>query len=142
MVGGQVVDIQSEGKPLNLPILEFIHTHKTGALIAASVTSGAILGGGNESQMQAISSYGEKIGKAFQISDDILDIEGDTRAMGKSVRSDEKKRKITYPAVVGLNRSKQIQSELIEAAIECLEIFDQRAEPLRKIAHFIIRRKK
>jgi len=142
MIGGQVVDIQSEGKTVDFSLVEFMHTHKTGALITASVASGAILGGGNESQIQAITSYGRKTGLAFQISDDILDIEGDSKTMGKKVGADEQKGKITYPAVVGLSRSKEIQAELVEAASESLRVFDHEAEPLRQIARYIIERKK
>jgi len=142
MVGGQVVDIQSEGKAVDFPIVEFIHSHKTGSLITASVASGGILGGGNESQLQAVTSYGRNIGLAFQISDDILDIEGDCRTMGKRAGADELKRKITYPAVIGLGRSKEVQSELVEAAVESLREFDHRAEPLRQIAQYIIERNK
>lgn len=142
MVGGQVVDIQSERKSLDFPLVEFIHTHKTGALITASVTSGAMLGRGDESQVRAITSYGRKIGLAFQVSDDILDIEGDSNIMGKKVGADQEKGKITYPSVLGLKKSKEIQSELVEEAIESLRIFDHAAEPLRRIALYIIERKK
>jgi geranylgeranyl diphosphate synthase type II len=142
MIGGQLVDIQSEGKSADSSLVEFIHNHKTGALITASVKSGAILGGGNESQIQAIISYGERIGLAFQISDDILDIEGNSDETGKKAGADEQKGKITYPAAVGLNRSKEIQAELVEAAIESLNIFDRAADPLRQIAGYIVERKK
>ena len=142
MVGGQVVDIQSEGKAVDFSIVEFIHVHKTGALISASVASGAMLGRGNESQLQAITSYGRKIGLAFQISDDILDIEGDTETLGKKAGVDEQKEKTTYPSVLGLKRSKEIQSELVEAAIKSLQAFNHAAEPLRLIAQYIIERKK
>ncbi len=142
MVGGQVVDIQSEGKKPDMSLVEFVHTRKTGALITASVVSGAILCGGNEHRVQAITSYGTKIGLAFQISDDILDIEGDSEAMGKRAGSDEKKGKATYPAAVGLDRSREIQSELVEAAVESLELFDMAADPLKQIARYIIERKK
>jgi len=141
MVGGQAVDIQFEGKEADPSLVDFIHTHKTGAMIEASVTSGAILGGGDEKHLEAISSYGQKIGHAFQVSDDILDIEGDSKAMGKTVGSDERRKKITYPSVFGLRRAKEIQSELVDSAIESLEIFDYRAEPLREIARYIISRK-
>ena len=142
MVGGQVVDIQSEGKTVDFSVVEFIHAHKTGALISASVASGAMLGRGNESQLQAITAYGRKIGLAFQISDDILDIEGDTEILGKKAGADEQKEKTTYPSVLGLKRSKEIQSELVEAAIKSLQPFDHAAEPLRLIARYIIERKK
>ena len=142
MVGGQIVDIQSEGKVMDFPVVEFIHTHKTGALITSSVASGAILGGGDESQLEAITSYGRKIGLAFQISDDILDIEGDSKTIGKNVGADEQKRKTTYPTVAGLGRSKEIQLKLVEEAIDSLRAFDYRAEPLRRVARYIIERKK
>jgi geranylgeranyl diphosphate synthase type II len=141
MVGGQTVDIQSEGKNLNISLVEFIHTHKTGALITASVTSGAMLGAGNKSEIQAIRNYGQKIGLAFQISDDILDIEGNSETMGKKAGADKQKGKMTYPSIVGLSRSKGIQTELAEAAVKSLREFDHKAEPLRQIAMYIIERK-
>jgi geranylgeranyl diphosphate synthase type II len=142
MVGGQLVDVQSAGEAVDFSLVEYIHSHKTGALLTASVASGAILGGGSESQVQAITSYGRKIGLTFQISDDILDIEGDSKTMGKRVGGDEKKGKATYPSVVGLSRSKEIQAELVEEAIEVLRAFDHKAEPLRQIARYIVERKK
>lgn len=142
MVGGQVVDIQSEGKEVSPSLVEFIHTHKTGALFAASVTSGAILGGGEESQVEAITAYGQKTGLAFQISDDLLDIEGDSHELGKAVGGDAQKGKLTYPAVLGLSRSKEIQREMVDLAIESIKAFDHRANPLREIARYIIERKK
>jgi geranylgeranyl diphosphate synthase type II len=107
MVGGQVVDIQSEGKEVDSSIVEFIHTRKTAALISASVVSGAILAGAAEAHVNALASYGEKIGLAFQVSDDILDIEGDSRELGKNVGSDTRQEKITYPAILGLERSRR-----------------------------------
>ena len=142
MVGGQAVNIQSEGKVVDFSVVEFIHTHKTGALISASVASGAILCGADSSTLQNITSYGQNIGLAFQISDDILDIEGDSAIMGKKAGGDEKKGKITYPEAIGMRRSKEIQSELIESAIESLRTFGPEAEPLRQIAGYIIERKK
>jgi len=142
MVGGQVVDIQSEGKPVDPSLVDFIHSHKTGALIHASVTSGAILAQGTEEQVEAISSYGERIGLAFQIADDILDVEGDSKTMGKGVGGDARKKKITFPAAVGLQKAKEIQSRLIEEALGALKTFDEKAEPLRSLAVYIIERKK
>ena len=142
MVGGQVVDIQSEGKPVDSSLVEFIHSHKTGALIQASVTSGAILGEGTDEQVKAIFSYGEKIGLAFQIADDILDIEGDSRTLGKGVGGDAQKKKITFPAAVGLQKAKDMQKEMVDQAVTVLKIFDEKAEPLRHIAIYIIERKK
>jgi geranylgeranyl diphosphate synthase type II len=142
MVGGQVVDIQSEGKSVDPSLVNFIHSHKTGALIHASVTSGAILGEGTEEQVNAISSYGEKIGLAFQIADDILDVEGDSKAMGKGVGGDARKKKITFPAAVGLQKAKEIQGRLVEEAVGALKTFDEKADPLRSLALYIIERKK
>jgi geranylgeranyl diphosphate synthase type II len=142
MVGGQVVDIQSEGKPVDPSLVNFIHSHKTGALIHASVTSGAILGEGTEEQVNAISSYGEKIGLAFQIADDILDVEGDSQTMGKGVGGDARKKKITFPAAVGLQKAKEIQGRLVEEAVGGLKTFDEKADPLRSLALYIIERKK
>jgi len=142
MVGGQVVDIQSEGKEVEPSLVEFIHTHKTGALITASVTSGALMGGGTDEQVEAIRTYGKKIGLAFQIADDILDIEGDTQTLGKGVGNDARKGKMTYPHVLGLSRSKEIQRAMIKGAVEALKSFDHCADPLREIALYIIERKK
>ena len=142
MVGGQVVDVTWEGKAADLSIVEYIHTHKTGALIKAALVSGAMLAGGSERQVQAVSSYGEKVGLAFQISDDILDIEGDSKTMGKQAGADVQKGKATYPAVAGLEEARAMQSKLVEEAIESLSIFDHAADPLRGIARYIIERKK
>jgi geranylgeranyl diphosphate synthase type II len=142
MVGGQVVDIQSEGKPVDPSLVNYIHSHKTGALIHASVTSGAILAEGTEEQVNAISSYGEKIGLAFQIADDILDVEGDSKTMGKGVGGDARKKKITFPAAVGLQKAKEIQGRLVEEAVGALKTFDEKADPLRSLALYIIERKK
>jgi geranylgeranyl diphosphate synthase type II len=142
MVGGQVVDIRWEGKDVDFLVVEFIHQHKTGALITASIASGAILGGGAAAQIEALTDYGRKIGLAFQISDDILDIEGDPETMGKPVGSDGRKAKATYPAVMGLEKSKEIQGKMVDSAIGSLVDFDEKAEPLRAIARYIIERKK
>jgi len=142
MVGGQVVDMQWEGKEADLETVKFLHTHKTGALITASVTSGAVVGGAGESQVQSVLSYGKKIGLAFQISDDILDVEGDSETMGKTAGADEEKGKSTYPSVLGMDESKKIQSDLVQEAVQELKAFGEKAEPLRQIAYYIIERKK
>jgi geranylgeranyl diphosphate synthase type II len=142
MVGGQVVDIRSEGRQVEPSILEFIHARKTGALISASVASGAILGGGKEDKISAITLYGGNIGLAFQVADDILDVEGDSAKLGKGVGGDAKKKKITYPSVLGLAQSKAIERTLVQKAVEALAAFGQEAEPLRAIAVYIIERKK
>lgn len=142
MVGGQAMDIRMEGKVADLSLVEVIHKYKTGSLIAVSVTSGAILGGGHERQVEAITSFGNKIGLAFQIADDILDIEGDSRELGKGVGGDAHNKKITYPLVHGMERSKEILNELVEKATESLKEFDVMADPLRQIARYIVERKK
>ena len=142
MVGGQVVDMQWEGKKADLETVKFLHTHKTGALIKASVVSGTIVTGAPEAQVRSVLSYGKKIGLAFQISDDILDVEGDSETMGKMAGADEEKGKTTYPSVLGLGESKKVQSVLVQEAVQDLKAFGERAEPLRQIAYYIIERKK
>ena len=141
MVGGQVVDITYEGKEPDPNVVEYIHRHKTAALIAASVTAGNILAGGNKDEEKSINRYGQQIGLAFQIADDILNIEGDKKVMGKGIGSDKERGKITYPSVFGTAESKTIQKELIKNAIDSLKRFDTRAEPLRDLARYIINRK-
>jgi geranylgeranyl diphosphate synthase type II len=140
MVGGQVVDILSQGAQVDASLVEFIHKHKTGAMISASVVSGAILGNGTEGQVRAMTTYGESIGLAFQIADDILDIEGDPEKTGKKTGGDARKKKITYPSVLGLNESKLIQRRMVNKAIEALVPFDRKADPLRHLATYIIER--
>ena len=141
MVGGQVVDITYEGKDPDLTVVEYIHRHKTGALIAASVTAGTILADGTEEEVRAINRYGQEIGLVFQIADDILNIEGSEDVLGKGTGSDQERGKITYPSVFGISESKHIQKRLVDQAIEFLNKFDQRAEPLRDLARYIIKRK-
>ena len=142
MVGGQSMDIRSEGKDIDSNLMDYIHSHKTGALITASVVSGAVLGGGSRSQLDNLTLYGEKIGLAFQIADDILDIEGNPEEMGKGTGGDSKKGKNTFPSVYGLNESKDILKRSIDSAIKALDRFDRKADPLRGIARYIIERKK
>jgi geranylgeranyl diphosphate synthase type II len=142
MVGGQVVDMESEGKPdIDLPTVQYIHTHKTGALIKASVVSGALLGGANEKMLAAITRYGEAAGLAFQIADDILDIEGTTEEIGKDAGSDQARGKATYPAVIGLASAKEEAQAMMDEAMLALEIFGAEADPLREIANYIVHRK-
>ncbi len=142
MVGGQVVDMESEGnKDIDLATVQYIHTHKTGALIKASVKAGAMLGGASGDALAAMTRYGEAIGLAFQIADDILDIEGTTEEIGKDAGSDEARGKATYPAVLGLAESKKQAAELVEMALDSLAGFDAKAEPLREIARYVVFRK-
>jgi geranylgeranyl diphosphate synthase type II len=142
MVGGQVVDMESEGnRDIDFATVQYIHTHKTGALIKAAVKSGALLGGAPPEQLAAITRYGEAIGLAFQIADDILDIEGTTEEIGKDAGSDEARGKATYPAVIGLPESRRLAAELVDRAFAALAPFTDRADPLRDIATYIIKRK-
>jgi geranylgeranyl diphosphate synthase type II len=142
MVGGQVVDMESEGHlEMDLPTVQYIHTHKTGALIKASVVAGALLGGADEAQLAAIRRYGEAAGLAFQIADDILDIEGTTEEIGKDAGSDEARGKATYPAVMGLAAAKQEAKSMMDEALHALSIFGTEADPLREIARYIVERK-
>jgi len=142
MIGGQMVDIESEGMDIPFPVLEYIHIHKTGELILAAVRSGAILGGASKKELSALSKYGRSIGLAFQIADDILDVEGSAAEMGKNTGGDEKKGKATYPAIIGLDESRTRATELVDLALSSLEAFDEKAEPLRAIARYIVARRK
>jgi len=140
MVGGQVADIESEGKEVDLPLLQYIHTHKTGAMILASIRVGARLGGAGEETLRAFTRYGEGIGLAFQITDDILNVEGKAIALGKSTGTDLSRGKATYPSLLGLEESKRRATELVQLAVESLKPYGPGAEPLREIARFIIAR--
>ena len=140
MVGGQVLDIESEGKEVDFPTVEYIHTHKTGALILVSVRAGARLGGGDEAALRALTRYGEGIGLAFQIADDILNVEGKSVLLGKKTGSDLSKGKATYPSLLGLEESKRRARELVELAVEAIRSFGSEAQPLREIAWFIVSR--
>ena len=141
MVGGQQLDIENEGKNIDVKALEELHRRKTGALILAAVRSGGIAGGAAETQLSALTDYGMKIGLAFQIADDILDLEGDVEYIGKSPGKDVKQNKNTYPALLGLAESKIVARNLVDEALEALESFDEKAVPLRMIAEYIIDRK-
>lgn len=140
MVGGQVVDIQSEGKEIDFPTLEYIHTHKTGALIRSSVRVGALYAKAGKRQFTALTRYGEMVGLAFQIADDILDITGKQEEIGKDVGSDLKKGKKTFPSFYGLEESRRRAVEVVEKALLSLKDFDRKADPLRELAKYIINR--
>lgn len=142
MIGGQMVDIESEGKEVSFPVLEYIHIHKTGALMLAAVRCGAILGGATEEELKSLTQYGEACGLAFQIADDILDVEGSSGEMGKPTGGDEKKGKATYPSILGLSESKERAAELSERAIDAISGFGEKADPLRTIARYITSRTK
>jgi len=142
MVGGQAVDMEIEGRTdVDGPLLEFMHARKTGALIEAAVVSGVVLGGGDERDVETFSVYGRKIGLAFQIADDILDVEGDSATMGKPAGSDVRMNKVTFPKVFGMVRSKAMGAKLVGEAVETLARYDERADPLRQIARYILERR-
>lgn len=140
MVEGQVRDIASQNQRLKLQALEALHRLKTGALIEASVVIGALLGEAGPSQVSALKTYAGHIGLAFQVADDILDVEGDTVVMGKPTGSDAKLHKNTYPALMGLANSKDLARHLVQMALQALEGFDTKADPLRAIAAYIVER--
>jgi geranylgeranyl diphosphate synthase type II len=142
LVGGQVMDLESEGKTdVSLETLNFIHTHKTGALLESCVVSGAILGGATEEQLKGLSVYAQNIGLAFQVIDDILDITATAEELGKTAGKDLKAQKVTYPSLWGLERSKAEAQKMVETAIAQLDDYGEEAEPLRAIAYFITSRK-
>lgn len=140
MVGGQMVDMEVEGTTIDLPTLEYIHTHKTGALIKVAVEIGGIVGGAAPEQGDALQRYAAAAGLAFQIADDILDVTAVTAELGKRSGSDQQRGKATYPALLGLAESRERARELNEVAINALQIFGQEAQPLRAIARYIIER--
>jgi geranylgeranyl diphosphate synthase type II len=140
MVGGQMVDMESEGVEIDFPTLEYIHTHKTGGLILASVQVGALLGGANDAQLAAIKKFGGAAGLAFQIADDILDVVGDRQSLGKMVGSDQARGKATYPAQLGLDEARQRADELCDIAVAALVPLGEPAEILRHLARYIINR--
>lgn len=140
MVGGQVDDLLHEGKPIEADLLRSIHARKTGALLRASVLGGAILGGASADQEAAIAAYGAHIGVAFQIVDDILDVTGTDETLGKPAGSDLKHDKATYPRLFGLDRSRTLARESLDAALDALTDFGDDAAPLRALARRIVER--
>ncbi len=142
MVEGQVRDMEAEGKSLTLDELEALHALKTGALINASVCSGAIMGGADEEALSRLTVYAQKIGLAFQVADDLLNVEGDPQLMGKAVGTDLSREKATYPSLLGLEESRALGGELVADALAALDSFDDRSEPLRAIAGYIVDRKR
>lgn len=140
MVGGQSLDIASEGKKIPLDFLKNIHSCKTGALITASVQAGAVLGDANPEQFAALTDYGNGIGLAFQMTDDILNVEGTTEQLGKAAGSDEQRQKATYPALLGLAETKHEVKAVVDQAIAALDGFGPDADPLRGLARYILSR--
>jgi len=141
MIGGQVADLEGEGKPPNPALLESIHRAKTGALLRASLRMGAIYAGANEAEYRALSCYGEHMGLAFQIVDDILDVEESSEALGKTAGKDAAQHKITFPAVYGLEPSRAMAEAESSRAHQALEPFGARAARLGELADHIVHRK-
>ena len=141
MIQGQMLDISSEGKHLPLEELKAMHILKTGALIEAALRCGAVIGGADRQQIASLEKFAKNIGLAFQVADDILNVEGDPKLMGKSTGTDELRKKSTYPSILGLNESKALAKKLIRNALQAIENFDKRSEPLRAIAAYVIERK-
>lgn len=143
MAGGQAIDLAAVGRVLNITELENMHIHKTGALIKASVELGALSQPGVDAELfDKISHYAKCIGLAFQVQDDILDIESDTETLGKPQGSDLQRNKPTYPNLLGLDGAKGVAKQLYEEAISSLSVFDEKADPLRWIADYIVQRNK
>ncbi|MCG6910842.1 MAG: polyprenyl synthetase family protein [Deltaproteobacteria bacterium] len=140
MVQGQMLDMLSEGTVLGIEDLRNLHQKKTGALIEASVVTGALLGDAEAAEIKALKQYGAYLGLAFQVADDLLNITGDPQKMGKSVGTDAERNKNTYPSVLGLAESRQFAVELVEKALQAIEAFDKKAHPLRAIARYVIER--
>lgn len=141
MVAGQVLDMEFEGKTCNEQELEKIHTHKTGKLLLASVVSGALCGGATPEQLLRFKTYGECIGLAFQIADDILDLTATTQELGKDSKSDLKKQKATYPSVIGMEESKKRAAHLLAQALDAISPFGEKSRTLSDLARFIVERR-
>ena len=142
MVGGQVLDLEGEGRRLDLAALRKIHMGKTGALFCAAIRSGAILAGAKEEELAALTLYAERFGLAFQITDDILDVTGDEAAIGKPVGSDVRNEKATYVTLTSLEEAKKLAEDAVDEAVAALDIFGERAAFLRDLALFLLGREK
>lgn len=142
MVGGQTLDLAAEGKKISAKEMKTLHEAKTGALFLAAVRSGARLGGASSEQMLALTRFAELFGLAFQISDDILDVIGDAEEMGKATGSDSKLQKSTYVTLYGLEKAETMATETLQQAMACLNMFEEKAEPLREITKMMDKRKK
>lgn len=140
MVGGQTLDMESEGKTIKLEQLQTIHRNKTGALITASVLAGGIGGGGCQDELTALHSFGDAVGLAFQIADDLLDVTATTDKLGKTAGSDAAHDKATYPAYFGVEKTRKMAEEAVYTSLAALKDFDGRAEPLRAVSRYILNR--
>ena len=142
MIEGQMRDMAAEGQALSADRLEELHALKTGALITASIKTGAVIGGADDGALSSLEVYGRCIGLAFQVTDDILNETGDPLIMGKAVGTDQIRQKSTYPALIGLAGARHMASDLIAEALRNLAIFDSKADPLRAIARYVIERQR
>jgi geranylgeranyl diphosphate synthase type II len=142
MIEGQMRDIAAEGVRLDAVSLEEMHSLKTGALIRASVAAGAMSAGAEAGAVQALLRYAGRLGLAFQVTDDILNVEGDPGVMGKATGTDKDRRKSTYPALLGLEASRRFSRRLVREALQAIAAFDENAAPLRAIAGYILERKR
>lgn len=142
MIEGQIRDMTSENSKISLKELEKLHSLKTGALITASVESGAILANASSDQIKQLKIYAKKTGLAFQIADDLLNVKGDPSITGKPVGTDKTRKKSTYPSLLGTIESENYAKKLIKEALHALELFDNKSDPLRAIALYIIERKR
>lgn len=140
MVGGQALDIKSEQKQIPFERLKLIHRCKTGALISAAVKTGAIIGKATKEQYMALTIFGDHIGLAFQIVDDLLNVEGTTEQLGKAAGSDAERQKATYPAFFGVEETRKKAKETIDTAVDALHAFDKKADPLRELAKYVYTR--
>lgn len=141
MIAGQMQDIASEGTPLSIDDLDRMYAFKTGALIEAAIHSGSVLGDASSTQEKQLLAYARNIGLAFQITDDILNVQGDPAIMGKSAGTDEIREKNTYPLILGIQKSQEVTKTLINSALQSLTDFDNSSDPLRAIARYIVNRK-
>lgn len=141
MVGGQVLDIQAENQDIDLRTLQTIHEHKTGKLIRAAVRMGAIAAGATTGQLAALTAYAEDVGLAFQIADDVLNVTGTREELGKNANTDAQRGKKTYPSFYGVDGARKLADECTERALNRLQHFDAKADPLRELARYITSRK-
>jgi geranylgeranyl diphosphate synthase type II len=141
MVGGQVADVEAEGKPIDAATLEYIHRSKTAALIRGSIVAGAIAGGAADADVERLRRFGDTIGWAFQVVDDLLDVEESSAALGKTAGKDQAQKKATYPALYGVEKSRAIATELETKALAELNCYGERAARLRQLAEFLVARR-
>jgi geranylgeranyl diphosphate synthase, type II len=141
MVGGQVADVEAQGKPIDAAGLEYIHRSKTAALIRASVVAGALAGGAHDQDVERLGRFGESIGWAFQVIDDLLDVEESSAALGKTAGKDQAQQKATYPSLFGIEKSRAFAQELILRADRELACYGDRAARLRQLADYLLARR-